>query len=99
MSPRRLFALLALAVASYLLTIFLFHRFNPSSTWNFEIDRQTAIEKASAAATSLGYETAGAAIVVTSKYDRKLEYYLAKEKGAFAGQLLTPQKIQVTFTN
>src|SRR5262245_8046433 len=99
MSARRSLLLVIIAVICYLLTFFLFSKFNLASRWNFSIDRNAAIAKAKTAAELLGYEIQNSGTMVSAKYYRTLEYYLAKPEILPAAKLLTGQKARVTFSD
>jgi hypothetical protein len=99
MTSPRLPALIVIALISYSLTFILFPKISPASKWDFALDRETAIARAKTVAAQIGHNTQGWATFVTARYDREVEYYLAKQADSPASKLLTPVTILVKFAD
>src|SRR5262245_13741504 len=95
MTNRRLMTLLVLGLIGYGGLFFLFRKTNPAASWNFELDRAAAIEKAKAAAADYGFTSPIKAATVRTDYHRDDEYYLSRQADPLLDSLFTPLKARV----
>src|SRR5262245_48001661 len=95
MTNRRLVTLIVLGLISYGGLFILFRKTNPAARWDFGMDRAAAIERAKAAASSLGYSEPIRSATVTTAYHRDDEYYLSRQASPLLDSLFTPVKAQV----
>jgi phosphoserine phosphatase RsbU/P len=95
MTNRRLVTLFVLALIGYGGLFILFRKTNPAARWNLEIDRDSAIERVKASASSYGYTAPVQTESVTIDYHRSDEYYLSRQANPLLNSLFTPLKLKV----
>lgn len=96
---RSLPALLVAGVIGYALFFFLFPRLSTAPRWGYELDRAAAIAKAREHAAAFGVDASNWRAVVSTRYNRTSEYYLAQEPNPLGGALLSPLTAVVTLSD
>jgi serine phosphatase RsbU (regulator of sigma subunit) len=98
MTNRRLMTLFVLGLIGYGGLFLLFRKASPAASWNFEMDRAAAIERAKAAASSYGYAGPIRTTTVIIEYHRDDEYYLSRQASPLLDSLFTPLKALVNLS-
>lgn len=86
---RTLFTLLAAGVLGYALLFPLFTRLSPAARWRYELDRAAAIARAKEHAAAFGTDAANWRAMVSTRFIRENDYYLAQEPNPLGGTLLS----------